>query len=525
MQQEFVRASQLHQQGKLVEAENIYRSLLDNDKENPQLNARLASVLVQTKRATQSLSHFSIAIDGLPDEDALIQHAADVAAKLGENVYASKWMGLLLQRHPNNLALAGQYVGVLIANHQEQEALTLVNELIKKQPQNPQFLNVKGMALSRLGEGDKAYKFFEKALRLNSGQIGIVRNLIIHGKGKKQPLLDEIIPQYEQKLRQGGLPADAKMNLAYVVSMHYDKKGDKSMSFEYLKQGNDLNRSGYQYAHTQTQSMFAMLQKAMTPELIEALANKPKIEDGAAPIFILGMPRSGTTLIEQILSSHSKVGAEGELKTLSECFSKHNDRIMQSDSVDEIATALHAAFAEYLGQVRAMQSQRDEPLPVYFTDKMPYNYMMSAFIAAVLPEAKIIHCTRNASETCFSIYKQNFSGNHGYTNDLRELGMYYNLYKQHMELNTSLFPKRIYEANYENMIANSEQEIARLLEYCGLEMETDCLMFHKNKRAVRTASVAQVRQPIYKDAVKASKPFEEQLKPLSEVLESGEGRL
>ncbi|KZY66281.1 sulfotransferase [Oleiphilus sp. HI0066] len=150
---------------------------------------------------------------------------------------------------------------------------------------------------------------------------------------------------------------------------------------------------------------------------------------------------------------------------------------------------------------------------------------MSAFIAAVLPEAKIIHCTRNASETCFSIYKQNFSGNHGYTNDLRELGMYYNLYKQHMELSTSLFPKRIYEANYENMIANSEQEIARLLEYCGLEMETDCLMFHKNKRAVRTASVAQVRQPIYKDAVKASKPFEEQLKPLNEVLESGEGRL
>ncbi|WP_197474910.1 hypothetical protein, partial [Oleiphilus sp. HI0079] len=110
--------------------------------------------------------------------------------------------------------------------------------------------NFKGMCLSRLSEGDKAYRYFEKALRANPGQVGVVRNLIVHGKGKKQALLEEIVPQYEQRLRQRGLNEDAKMNIAYVVSMYYDRKGDAEKSFKYLQMGNTINRSRYHYAHS-----------------------------------------------------------------------------------------------------------------------------------------------------------------------------------------------------------------------------------------------------------------------------------
>ena len=525
MQQLFERASQLHKQGNIDEAERAYQELLSQAPDHPVLNARLATLYVQSKRSRDALPLFAKGIEGLPQDEQLIQHAANVAAQLGENVYAAKWMAILLQRHPDNAQLAAQYVGILIANHQEEEALKLVNTQIKKDPQNAQLLNFKGMALSRLGEGDKAYKFFEKALRLNPGQVGVVRNLIIHGKGKKQPLLDELVPQYEQKLRQGGMAPEALMNIAYVVSMYYDKKGDKAKSFDYLKQGNDINRSSYQYAHSQTQQMFTMLRQVLSTEVLNELSMLPEIEGGDAPIFVLGMPRSGTTLIEQILSSHSKVGAEGELKTLGDCMTKYNEVIMGSGTAKQKALALQSVFKEYLQQVRAMQAQRNEALPIFFTDKMPYNYMMSGLISAVLPKAKIVHCTRDAVETCFSIYKQNFSGNHGYTNELRELGMYYNLYEQLMQENAERFDGRIYEANYERMIADSESEIEQLLAYCGLDMEANCLMFHKNKRAVRTASVAQVRQPIYKDAVKASKPFEAQLKPLTDILEAKEGRI
>ena len=146
--------------------------------------------------------------------------------------------------------------------------------------------------------------------------------------------------------------------------------------------------------------------------------------------------------------------------------------------------------------------------------------MMAGFIVASLSNAKIIHCTRDPLETCFSIYKQNFSGTHAYKNDLVELGGYFKAYEGFMAFLNERFPGQIYEANYERMVADSETEIEKLVAHCGLKMESACLMFHKNKRAVRTASVAQVRQPIYKDAVRASKPFEKELKPLIDILES-----
>ena len=149
--------------------------------------------------------------------------------------------------------------------------------------------------------------------------------------------------------------------------------------------------------------------------------------------------------------------------------------------------------------------------------------MFVGLIALALPNAKIIHCTRDPLETCFSIYKQNFSGNHAYSTDLVGLGQYYNLYKSLMGYWESMFGQQIFEANYEKIVDNSEQEIEKLLEFCSLEKESACFEFHKNKRAVRTASVSQVRQPIYRDSIKASTPYLEYLKPLVDALESGQG--
>jgi tetratricopeptide (TPR) repeat protein len=330
MQQKFDQASQLHQQGKLSEAEAIYRSLINSEPDHPVINARLAMVLVQTKRAREALPLFAFAIDKLSHDSALIKQAVNVASQLGENVYAEKWVRLLLDKTPEDMALSAQYVGILIAIHEERKALDLVNALLKKQPQNAQLLNFKGMCLSRLSEGDKAYKYFEKALRANPGQVGVVRNLIIHGKGKKQPLLEEIVPQYEQRLRQAGLNDEAKMNIAYVVSMYYDKKGDAGKSFEYLQMGNTINRSRYHYSHSDTQKVFSQIIGALNAPFLDACKALPSVEGEKAPIFILGMPRSGTTLIEQILSSHSRVDAEGELQVLSECFQRETELVTGS---------------------------------------------------------------------------------------------------------------------------------------------------------------------------------------------------
>ena len=257
-------------------------------------------------------------------------------------------------------------------------------------------------------------------------------------------------------MTQSQAPA-VKMNVAYVLSMYFEKIKNTTKTFHYLKLGNDINRSSYQYSHEQTCMHFQALINTFS-ETLKAEFKGKGLEDNA-PIFILGMPRSGTTLIEQILSSHSLVGAEGEIKDLKDSFDKHADILSDQLPLSEKVQKGIAIVHEYIDSVRERQSAK------FFTDKMPYNFMLVGLIALALPNAKIIHCTRDPLETCFSVYKQNFSGSHAYTNELTELGQYYCEYQKMMAHWKHLFGEQFYEANYENMVADSEAEISKLLDY------------------------------------------------------------
>ena len=510
MQEILNQAITFHQQGEFSEAESLYRQLQKTEPKNPLINSRLALLLSQTQRAHEGLKYIASALDALPDNPDLLNQGVAIATSLAENNFSEKWLTKLIQLKPNELVLKEQLCGVLISNHQEQKALELSKTLIKQAPNSANAYNLKGLALSRLGDVEKGYKSFQKALKLNPGQLAVIKNLLVYGKGKKEPLVDKLIPQLEKQLMTQGLTPAVKMNVAYVLSMYFEKIKNTSKSFHYLKLGNDINRSSYQYSHEQTCRQFQVLIDTFS-ETLKAEFKDKGLDDKSA-IFILGMPRSGTTLIEQILSSHSLVDAEGEITDLKANFEKHadilSDQIPLSEKLEKCLTVANG----YIDSVRSRQSAS------FFTDKMPYNFMLVGLIAMALPNAKIIHCTRDPLETCFSVYKQNFSGSHAYTNELKELGQYYCEYQKMMAHWENLFGEQIYEANYESMVADSETEISNLLAFCSLEAEATCFEFHKNKRAVRTASVSQVRQPIYKDALKASAPYEKQLQPLIEVL-------
>lgn len=513
MQAILKQAQTFHQQGKFSDAEALYRKLLDTDAKNPLYNSRLALLLSQTKRSHEAFSYISQAIEMLPDNTDLLNQGVAIATSLAENQQAEIWLEKIIEFMPNELSLKEQLAGVLIGNHKENDALDLSKTIIKQMPNNANAYNLKGLALSRLGELDKGYKAFQKALKLNPGQLAVIKNLLVYGKGKKEPLLDKLIPQLEQKLMTENQSPTVKMNLAYILSMYFEKAAAHSKSFHYLKLGNDINRANYQYNHDSTATQFLSIMKCFSEELKAEFQNKG-IED-ASPIFILGMPRSGTTLVEQILSSHSLVEAEGEIVDLKSSVEQHSEVLSENLSLAErVAESLEIAQT-YLKGVRSRQTAQ------FFTDKMPYNFMFVGLIALALPNAKIIHCTRDPLETCFSIYKQNFSGSHAYTNDLTELGQYYCQYQSMMHYWNTLFEGQIYEANYERMVADSKSEISNLLAYCKLESEPACFDFHKNTRAVRTASVNQVRQPIYKSALKASAPYHAQLAPLISALNVG----
>lgn len=512
MQAILKQAQTFHQQGKFSEAEVLYRQLIDQSPQNPLFNSRLALILSQTKRMQEAFSHISRAIEALPDNPDLLNQGVSIASALAENMQAEEWLLKLIKHLPNELVLQEQLTGVLIANHKESEALELSKSIIKQAPSNANAYNLKGLALSRLGETDKGYKAFQKALKLNPGQLAVIKNLLIYGKGKREPLLDKLIPQLEQKLITENQAPAVKMNIAYILSMYFEKSANHTKSFHYLKLGNDINRANYQYSHQSTAEQFDLIMKCFTKELKTEFKNKG-LED-ESPIFILGMPRSGTTLIEQILSSHSLVAAEGEIVELKANVENNSELLSGNASLKERINKSLAIAQSYLNDVRSRQNSK------FFTDKMPYNFMFVGLIAMALPNAKIIHCTRDPLETCFSVYKQNFSGSHAYTNELTELGQYYCQYQTMMNYWKELFGEQIYEANYENIVADAKTEISKLLDYCNLPSEPGCFEFYKNKRAVRTASVSQVRQPIYKSALKAASPYQKQLAPLIEALKT-----
>lgn len=512
MQALLKQAQTYHQQGQFSNAEEMYRQLLSHEPTNPLLNSRLALLLSQTKRPHDALTFIIQAIQALPENPDLLNQGVAISTSLGENKLAEQWLSTLVKLKPQELSLKEQYAGVLIGNHKEEEALELSKAIIKQAPNNASAYNLKGLALSRLGDTEKGYKSFQKSLKLNPGQLAVIKNLLVYAKGKKEPLLDNLIPQLENNLLTQNQAPAVKMNISYILSMYFDKMKNPKKSFHYLKLGNDINRSNYQYKHEQTREQFEALKETCSEKLKVEFKGKSLEDD--SPIFILGMPRSGTTLAEQILSSHSQVEAEGEITDLKDSFELHADILSQSTSVELKVDKCLEVAQTYLSEVRKRQEGR------FFTDKMPYNFMLVGLIALALPKAKIIHCTRDPLETCFSVYKQNFTGSHAYTNELTELGQYFCEYQSLMDYWNTLFPGQLYELNYECMVDNAENEITKLLNYCDLEPEEQCFSFHKNKRAVRTASVSQVRQPIYKDALKASSPYKKELEPLKLALGS-----
>lgn len=512
MQATFNKALAFHQSGQLAQAEELYRQMLTQAPGHPILNARLGTLMCQTQRSEQGLALLAEAIAQAPQDAELLKQAIQLATQAGATVQAEQWLRQALKFRAGDSSLHEQLAGVLIANHKEIDALEAVKTAIRLDPQNANAYNLKGLALCRLGDTEKGYDCFLKSVKMNPGQLGAVRNLILYGKGRKEPLLEQLIPQLEQRLNQPGLQPVVQLNLAYMLAMYFEQNKLVSKHFDCLRRANDISRLQYQYSHVETEHYFTAWARAFTPQRIEAI-RKIALDDASA-IIILGMPRSGTTLIEQILASHSQVGAEGEILDLQQSVDTVGGLLDNNLPDNEFAERAVAAVGMYLDKVRSRQNAPR------FTDKLPYNFIVTGLIASALPKAKIVHCTRDPVETCFSIYKQNFAGAHRYTNDLKELGQYFNAYQELMAQWQQKFPSAIYEANYERMVADPDSEIRQLLGFCELDVEDACFAFHKNKRTVRTASVAQVRQPIYKDAVKASDPYREYLQPLIDVLEA-----
>jgi len=237
---------------------------------------------------------------------------------------------------------------------------------------------------------------------------------------------------------------------------------------------------------------------------------------GRQPIFVLGMPRSGTTLVEQILASHPLVFGAGELNAMQ--ISSVQTQVLSNRVFPGSVGELSTGQCEMLAEQYLRRLYRHAGSAEYAVDKLPHNFLYIGLIKYILPGARIIHCRRNPLDTCLSIYKNDFTGNHPYSHDLKDLGDYYLQYLHLMSHWHSVFPFEIYDVQYENLVTDTDEEVRALLKFCGLSFEAACLEFHKTQRIVATASTAQVRNPVSTKSVALWKEYREQLQPLIGVL-------
>lgn len=376
----------------------------------------------------------------------------------------------------------------------------------------------KGNVLMEMGEISGACEQFLKAVK----DPAIDTQILAHYCLVQLQKIESNNPHLKELLFIANNINDVSPNkleyIYFALGKCYDDMGEWKKSFTYFKQGCQLKRKRVPYNIAGDIKLFHKIIDTFTKESLENF--RKFANPSSLPIFIVGMPRSGTTLVEQILASHSNIVGGGELTYLNDLIQSpngdsHKTKLSFPENIMQLTPNGYRTLTEkYLLYLRSFSSDA-----LYITDKMPHNFIAIGLIHALFPNAKIIHVKRNAIDTCLSCYTKLFSHGHYYSYDLTELGQYYNGYKQIMEHWRRILPADSWlEINYEDITENIEREAKKLISYCTLTWDPACLAFYEAKRQVRTASFLQVRQPIYTSSVNRWRHFENELTPLINIL-------
>lgn len=364
-----------------------------------------------------------------------------------------------------------------------------------------------------LGEPEKAYALLSPLLSKGVKQINIALAFAMISKdlGKQQQAIDLMEGILESDKT---LTAPGKSNLYFNLGNLYDSIKQYDPAFYHYDQGNKLKVLNFdRQQHAQ------MIDRQIAVYSAEAMASMPRCNTTSQrPIFIVGMVRSGTSLIEQILSSHPDVFGAGELADIYQ-FSNNLPGIIGTDAAyPECISQISQAHVDNLSQRYLDRLMQISPDAARVTDKLPGNFMYLGLIELLFPDARIIHCIRNPADTCLSAYFQDFSSNHPYAYDMENLGSYYQGYLKLMAHWRKVLTLPMLEINYEDLIENQEPLSRKLVEFCGLQWHESCLQFHKTQRFVRTASYDQVNRPLYRQSLARWKNYEKHITPLLTAL-------
>lgn len=489
-------------------------------------------------------------LERVPTDVAALRMLAEVAGRLRRYADAQTLLEKCLELSPSFDAARQNYAVVLNRQSKAAAALSQIEMLLSKEPRNPGYLNLKAAVLANLGDYAESIGVYEavlkefplqpkiwmsyghslKTARRQDDSVAAYRRAIAMrptlGEAywslanlKTFRFSDADVLALREALEREDLSDDDRLHFEFALGKALEDAALYEESFAHYAEGNAIRRKLHPYSADEDTRFTQRSKSRFSADFFASRAGGGSPDP--APIFIVGLPRSGSTLIEQILSSHSMVEGTMELPDIPQIareLAVRNQGAGEAPFFDAVSALteeqLRGFGAQYLASTRI---QRKTCAP-FFIDKMPNNWLYVGLIQIMLPNAKVIDARRHPLGCCFSVFKQNFARGQDFSYDLGDIGRYYGNYIELMAHADAVLPGRIHRVHYESMVENTEAEVRRLLEYCGLPFEEGCLKFYENERAVRTASSEQVRQPIFTDGMDHWKHFEPWLGALKQTL-------
>jgi tetratricopeptide (TPR) repeat protein len=505
----------LRDKQKLEEAEFSYRRAIQIRPNYIEAGNNLSTLLIQQKRYDDALRILGDILKIQPKNIQTLVCVARAQLMRGAHSTAERAARMALAEDAESAeayTVLGQIYHEL---DRYDESVANYEKALKIKPESLETLNFYGIALKSLGRMDEARAMFAKALELQPEAIGAYSNIVDLENFSKDDTLFKAMIGILGKAKDPN--EERYMALHFALGKAYEDMKDYPKSLEHYSVGARLKRAILKYDEAEVFGFFDSIRHTFNEEYF---AKRPyEGISTSLPIFIVGMPRSGSTLTEQIISSHPDVYGAGEIKLLSACLSNLRQKY---PNIPRMATSMkphqYASVANaYLNELTAMS-----PTALRVTDKLLTNYYFVGFINTLYPDAKIIHTMRNPVDTCLSAYSKLFKDDMPHSYDLAEIGRYYKKYEELMEHWRQVLPAGVMlDVQYESVVEDAETTARKVIEFCGLPWNDACLDFHKSDRPVKTASVSQVRKPIYGSSVKRRERYGDGLRPLIDALNAG----
>ncbi|MFC3096112.1 sulfotransferase family protein [Alteromonas sediminis] len=514
LNKKLLAAMDLMYEGKYALAETICREYLQSDTHNPDAMCLLAEIGIKTKVYDDAVFLLETCVELHPHYQPAKLKYADLLNTLGQHNKALQVAKEYLQQLPNNLVaqttLAAAYMGVGDLD----KSLAIYDAILAIEPKRAGIHLQKGHALKAKGAFEDAVASYKAAYGLKPSYGDAYWSL---ANTKTYRFSEDEINTIKQFADQDENRSLDRVHFCFALGKAYEDTQEYALSFDYYAKGNALKNSMLGYsAETNTKLVNLQIQHCNTDLFSQRASGNPT----CAPIFIVGLPRAGSTLLEQILSSHSSVDATMELHSILGMAMRLRGRM--TNDTPAYPANLHALSDQQFAQLGDKFIEDTQPYrqgAPLFIDKMPNNFMHIGLIKCILPNAKVIDARREPMACCFSGFKQLFGEGQEFSYDLKNMAAYYNDYVRLMAHWDKVLPGFVLRVNHEEVINDLEGQVRRMLAFCDLPFEQACLDFHKNKRAIKTPSSEQVRKPISREGMQQWKHYKAFLQPLIDALD------